>query len=90
MPGHDDVGRDDYSTLAPENSTTFFHFSVSDAMILPNPPGVPPIGDAAELGEPRLDLGDRRAPSLIALLSIAMTSGGVLAGTPMPNQALAS
>ena len=33
-----------YSTLAPENSTTFFHFAVSDTMILPKSSGVPPIG----------------------------------------------
>ena len=44
-PGRrENLGVECYSTLAPENSTTFFHFSVSDAMILPKSAGVPPIG----------------------------------------------
>ena len=46
----------DYSTLAPENSTTFFHFAVSDAMILPKSCGRAAHRRAAEIGEPRLDL----------------------------------
>ena len=80
-----------YSTLAPENSTTFFHFSVSDTMILPKSSGVPPIGSAAEIGELFLtsSVGQR-------LRSIVLVEEGddvlrrARPGTPMPNQALAS
>ena len=41
-----------YSTLAPENSTTFFHFSVSDTTILPKYSGVQPIGTPPSSSNP--------------------------------------
>src|SRR6266853_6661386 len=78
-----------YSTLAPENSTTFFHFAVSDAMILPKSSGVPPIGAPPRSAIRCWIFGSAKA-SAMSLLRVAMIAGGVRALTYMPNQALAS
>src|SRR6185312_2904324 len=77
------------STLAPANSTTFRHFSVSSTLILPKSAGVPPMGIPPISASRALMFGSASA-SLIVLLSTAMPSGGVPLGAPMPNHALAS
>src|SRR6266436_1634917 len=77
------------SGLAPENFTTLAHFSVSSLKSLAN--------SAGELGSTKppssanraFSLGSAR-PALIAWLSVAIISGGVLFGAPMPKYALAS
>jgi len=78
-----------YSGFAPENLTTFAHFSVSDAIKL-----VKSAGDDGAGAPPRsirraLNSGSA-SPALIVLLSFSTISAGVFFAAPIPNQAVAS
>src|SRR5262249_22109788 len=68
---------------------TLLHFSVSSAMKLPKS-----AGDSANTVPPKsasraFNFGSAR-PTLISLLSLSMTSTGVLFGAPTPYHALTS
>src|SRR5947209_19965757 len=65
------------------------HFSVSVARNCPNSAGVIGIGTAPTSASCAVILGSVRA-ALIALLSLAVISTGVLLGAPIPYQPLAS
>src|SRR6516165_2046853 len=75
--------------FAPENFTTFAHFSVSSAMNLPNSAGDIGIGRPSRSASRALIVGSAR-PALIASLSLSTISAGVFLGTPTPYQKLAS
>src|SRR6516225_10382796 len=77
-----------YPTLAPENLTTFAHFSVSSAINLPNSAGVIGIGSAPRPLIRALSCGSAR-PALILLLSLSMIAAEVPLGAPMPIQPFA-
>src|SRR5215831_3019096 len=79
----------DQSGFAPENFTTFAHFSVSSAMNLPNSAGDIGIGRPPRSASRALIVGSAR-PALIASLSLSTISAGVFLGTPTPYQKLAS
>src|SRR5215472_11768516 len=79
----------DQSGFAPENFTTFVHFSVSSAMNLPHSAGDIGIGSPPKSASRALIVGSAR-PALIALLSLSTISAGVFLGTPTPYQKLAS
>jgi len=64
------------STETPANSTTLRHFSVSSATSLPNSAGVIGFGMPPISARRATSLGSFSA-SPTALLSVAMTSGGV-------------
>src|SRR5262245_2292438 len=78
-----------YSTLAPENLTTFAHFSVSAVCSFQNSAGVPGIGVPPSSASRSFIFGSASA-ALISRLSFATISLGVPLGAAMPNQALAS
>src|SRR6516225_817426 len=75
--------------FAPENFTTFAHFSVSSAMNLPNSAGDIGICRPSKSASRALIVGSAR-PALIASLSLSTISAGVFLGTPTPYQKLAS
>src|SRR5262249_38360582 len=77
------------SGLAPENLTTFRHFSVSSATSFPKSPGEPPMSEAPSSAKRAFALGSSRI-ALISLLSLSMITSGVPFGTPTPYHALAS
>src|SRR3954471_13122917 len=83
------TSQDRYSTFRPANSTTFFHFSVSDLISSPNASGVCARGSPPSSTR-RLAMSGSFISVLISLLSLAMISLGVFFGAPMPNSALAS
>src|SRR3979490_2101410 len=73
----------DQSTFAPENLTTFAHFSVSWIMNLLNSSGVP--GDAVTARSAyRALMPGLASPALIASFSFSMMSDGVPFGAPIP------
>src|SRR5262245_53249904 len=89
MPGHDVQPYRNQFGLAPENFTTFAHFSVSAAMKLPNSARdkrmtVPPMSARrfCVLASPRV--------VLIATLSLLRVAAGVFRGAPTPDHRLAS
>ena len=65
----------DYSAFAPENFTTFAHFSVSSAMSLPNSAGEPGSTVPPRSASRAFILVSARA-ALISLLSLSTTSAG--------------
>src|SRR5262247_4350108 len=69
--------------LAPENLTTLPHFSTSSANIVPKSAGVPLTRMPPRSRRRALILGSAIA-ALISRLSLAMMSGGVSLGAPMP------
>src|SRR5262245_4984630 len=77
------------SGFAPENFTTFAHFSVSSAMNLPNSAGDIGIGTPPRSASRALIVGSGR-PALIASLSLLTISAGVPVGAPTPYQPLDS
>src|SRR5262249_41712656 len=79
----------DQSGFAPENFTTFAHFSVSSAMNLPNSAGVIGIGTPPRPASRALIVGSAR-PALIASLSLSIICDVGFLGAPTPYQALAS
>src|SRR5262249_6831507 len=68
---------------------TLPHFSVSSAMNLPKSAGVIGIGRPPNSASRALILASAMA-ALISLFNRSMISAGVLVGTPMPNQPVAS
>src|SRR5262249_25039219 len=68
---------------------TLPHFSVSSAMSLLKSAGEPASAELPKSASCTLIFGSARAV-LISLLSLSMTSVGVLLGEPKPNQPLAS
>src|SRR5262245_61155102 len=84
-----ELGREAQSGLAPENLTTFPHFSVSSATSFPKSAGEPASSEAPRSASLAFALGSARI-ALISLLSLSMMSSGVAFGTPTPYQALAS
>src|SRR5262247_2943253 len=68
---------------------TLAHFSVSSTMSLPNSAGVIGIGRPPNSASRALILASAMA-ALISLFNLSMISAGVLVGTPMPNQPVAS
>src|SRR5262249_29146459 len=83
------VGRLHQSALAPENSITLAHFSVSSAMNLAKSEEEPGNTAAPRTANRAFNLGSTR-PALISLLSLSRISAGVFLGAPMPCSALAS
>src|SRR5262249_35141055 len=79
----------DQSGFAPENVTTLPHFSVSFAINVPRSWGVMGIGRPPISASRALILASAMA-ALISLFNLSMISAGVLLGTPMPNQPVAS
>src|SRR5262249_9997409 len=79
----------DQSGFAPENFTTFAHFSVSSAMNLRNSAGDIGIGTPPRSAS-RVLIVESARPALIASLSLSTISAGVFLGTPTPYHALAS
>src|SRR6516164_5741485 len=79
----------DQSSLAPDNFTTFPHFSVSSTMSLPKSLGEPVRAIPPRSASCAFILGSA-TPASISLLSLSMISTGVLLGAPTPNQPLAS
>ena len=73
----------------PANLTTLPHFSVSSAMSLPKSAGEPGKHRAAQVGEPRLDLGigEGRVDLLVELVD---DLGGRVPGRADAEPALAS
>src|SRR5215831_18538426 len=82
-------GRADHSALMPANLTTLAHFSVSSAINLPKSAGEPASAGLPRSASCALIFGSASAV-LISLLSLSMTSVGVLLGEPRPNHPLAS
>src|SRR5450759_5245336 len=78
-----------YSTCAPADLTTFSHFSVSAAIILPKASGVEISGSPPRSIRRALMVGSA-STALISAFSFPMISGGVFFGAPTPNSALAS
>ena len=76
-----------HSALTPANFTTLPHFSVSSAMSLPKSAGGPTSGVAPRSASCALIFRSASA-LLISLLSLSMTSGGVLLGEPKPDPPL--
>src|SRR5215470_12905632 len=79
----------DHSALMLAARITLAHFSVSSAINLPKSADEPGIAVLPRSANRALILGSARA-ALISLLSTSMISGGVLLGTAMPSQLLAS
>src|SRR5262245_24144629 len=77
-----------YSALIPAARITLPHFSVNSTMNLLNSAGELANGSAPKSTSRALNMGSARA-ALTCLLRIAMISGGVFAGAPMPSQLLA-
>src|SRR5262245_60901461 len=77
------------SALAPENSITLAHFSVSVAMNLAKSEEEPGNTAAPRSAKGAFNLGSTR-PALLSLLSLSTISAGVCLGAPMPCSALAS
>src|SRR5262249_39118926 len=79
----------DQLILAPANLITFAHFSVYSAMNVANS-----AGEGAKNVQPqsamRAWIAGWASPALTALLSLSITSTGVLRGAPIPCQPLAS
>src|ERR1700730_7198496 len=75
--------------LAPENSITFAHFSVSSAMIFANSAGEPMIGGPPSSANRAWIAGSAKAV-LISRLSLSTISGGVPLRAHKPFQELAS
>src|SRR5262249_45286830 len=78
-----------YSGLMLAVRTTLPHFSVSSAMSLPKSVVEPTSGVLPKSASCALIFGSASAV-LISLLSLSMTSVGVLLGEPTPDQPLAS
>src|SRR5262245_32164133 len=79
----------DYSGLMLAARITLAHFSVSSTMSWPNAPGLIGIGSPPSSTNCALIFRSASAV-LISLLSLSMTSVGVLLGEPRPDQPLAS
>src|SRR5205085_334506 len=75
--------------LAPENLTTFAHFSVSSVIILPKSAGDPASTVLPRSASRAFTLGSARA-ALIDWLSLSIISTGVFLGAPRPYTELAS
>src|SRR5262245_40432414 len=84
-----DVASNGHSALMPANLITLAHFSVSLAMSLPKSAGEPVSPVLPSSARRSLILGSASA-ALISLLSLSMTSVGVLLGAPTPKKLLAS
>src|SRR5581483_5052985 len=78
-----------HSALRPANFTTFAHFSVSSATILPKSEGDPAMIMPPSSTSLAFTLGSAR-PALSSLLSLSMISAGVPLGALAPKKALAS
>src|SRR5262245_40208069 len=83
------AGSLDQSSLAPENLTTFAHFSVSLAISFAKSTGEPAI-TAQPSSSSRNLIFDSAIAALISRLSLPTISSGVSLGAPMPYHALAS
>src|SRR2546430_15706069 len=81
--------RVDQSALAPENLTTFAHFSVSSAICFAKSAGDPP-STVSPRSAIRALISRSASTALISLLSLSMISAGEFLGAPMPYQLLAS
>src|SRR5262245_47582152 len=68
---------------------TLPHFLISSEMSLPKSAGEPPSTVPPRLASRALSFGSAML-ILTSLLSLSMSSAGVLFGAPMPNHALAS
>ena len=73
------------SARAPENLTTFPHFSVSSAIRFPKSTGDPP-STVSPRSVIRALISRSASTALIALLSLSMISAGEFLGAPMPYQ----
>src|ERR1700685_2112633 len=90
LRGHLRVTERNYGvSLMPRSATTLPHFSYSDFMKAPSDSGVPPTGVAPAFTSLSCTSGALRA-SLTALLSLAITAAGVLAGASSAYQFEAS
>src|SRR5262245_22259682 len=79
-----------HCALIPAARITFPHFSVYSMTNLPKSVGEPAKkGSAPKSASRALNVGSTRA-AFTSLLRVAMTSGGVFTGAPMPSQLLAS
>src|SRR5215471_15173074 len=78
-----------YSALMLRARITLPHFSISSAMSLPKSAGEPASARLPRSASCALNFGSASAV-LISLLSLSMTSLGVLLGEPMPDHPLAS
>src|SRR5580700_2967464 len=76
-------------SLMPRSATTLPHFSYSDFMKAPSDSGVPPTGVAPAFTSLSCTSGSLSA-SLTALLSLAISAGGVFAGAKSAYQFEAS
>src|SRR5215475_2698174 len=84
-----DIDHAGHSGFAPENFTTFAHFSTSSANHCPTFAGVIGIGTAPRSAKRFFSLLSARAAS-ISPLSLWMISAGVFRGAPSANQAVTS
>jgi hypothetical protein len=84
-------GGDDrpYSALMPAARITLPHFSVYSTMNFPKSVGELANGSPPKSTSRALNVVSARA-ALTCLLRIAMISGGVFAGAPIPSQLVAS
>jgi hypothetical protein len=74
--------------VAPENLTTFAHFSVSSAMSCPNAAGEPGSRVPPRSPNRAFSFGSA-SPALTALLRVSTMAGGVPLGAPLSYQELA-
>src|SRR5262249_39911061 len=79
----------DQSGFAPENFTTFAHFSLSSAMNFPNAAGVIGTGTPPSSAS-RVSSFGSASTAFTALLSVSTISDGVPLGATMPYHTTAS